>query len=32
VAHNCTVRSVVKESIYNDRIIAAKLQAEQISV
>ena len=32
VVHKSTVRSVVKKIVYNDRIIAIKLQAEPVSI
>jgi len=32
VVHKCVVRSVVKKIVYNDRIIAIKLQAEPINI
>jgi hypothetical protein len=32
LVHESTVRSVVKKIVYNDRIIAIKLQAEPISI
>jgi hypothetical protein len=32
VVHKSVVRSVVKKIVYNDRIIAIKLQAEPINI
>jgi exonuclease III len=32
LVHKCVVRSVVKKMVYNDRIIAIKLQAEPINI